>query len=84
MLAAIGSRAIIPGFLRLPLCRLPPAPPTLLCHRWGNLPSNAGIRESLMYIAQLTEGAGIMLCALFLDINAFAFERPRRSSPITS
>jgi hypothetical protein len=43
-----------------------------LCHRWANLPENAGVQESLMHIAQLTEGGGILLCALFLDINAFA------------
>jgi hypothetical protein len=43
-----------------------------LCHRWANLPDNAGVRESLMHIAQLTEGAGVVLCALFLQINAFA------------
>ncbi|SAK75734.1 hypothetical protein AWB76_04955 [Caballeronia temeraria] len=43
-----------------------------LCHRWSDLPNNAGIRESLMHIAQLAEGAAIVLCALFLTINAFA------------
>ncbi|EKS71407.1 MULTISPECIES: hypothetical protein [Caballeronia] len=43
-----------------------------LCHRWANLPETAGVRESLMHIAQLTEGAGVVLCALFLQINAFA------------
>ena len=42
-----------------------------LCHRWADLPSNAGVQESLMHIAQLIEGAAIVLCALFLAINAF-------------
>ena len=43
-----------------------------LCHRWANLPNNAGVQESLLHIAQLAEGAAIVLCALFLTINAFA------------
>jgi hypothetical protein len=43
-----------------------------LCHRWADLPNNAGVHESLMHIGQLAEGAGIVLCALFLTINAFA------------
>ncbi|SAK75229.1 hypothetical protein AWB76_04873 [Caballeronia temeraria] len=43
-----------------------------LCHRWSDLPNNAGVRESLMHVAQLAEGAGLVLCALFLTINAFA------------
>ncbi|MDR5755059.1 MULTISPECIES: hypothetical protein [unclassified Caballeronia] len=43
-----------------------------LCHRWADLPNNAGVPESLMHIAQMTEGAALVLCALFLQINPFA------------
>jgi hypothetical protein len=57
-------------------CVLPPwlaaGTADALCHRWADLPNNAGVQESLMHIAQLAQGAAIVLCALFLDINAFA------------
>ncbi|MDR5841740.1 hypothetical protein [Caballeronia sp. LZ031] len=42
------------------------------CHRWVDLPNNAGAPESLMHIAQMSEGAALVLCALFLQINPFA------------